>query len=338
MKGEKITEGTNPVNKECNLGKADNAHKDNKDSKSLESSTTTPAQIILPSRKVEVIKPRMLDEDKFERSKRLGWFNLEMIEKARVLVVGCGALGNEVTKNLVLSGFKHLTLVDMDYIVKSNLNRCIFFNELDAKEKRLKAQVVKEQLLKIDPNLDIQIFTDKIESLPESLIPSHTVVFGCLDNIAARLHVNAHCYYNKIPYIDGATLGMLGKVQVVLPPETPCLECGMNKTHMKVLEKRFSCTGTDITFYEAKLAAEITTTSVVAAVQVREALKIVNLKSDQVFRNIFYYDANRNVSDILEMAINPDCPHHKKDIQMEGELQDTDVIAENQSEVQDDED
>jgi molybdopterin/thiamine biosynthesis adenylyltransferase len=133
-----------------------------------------------------------------------------------------------------------------------------------------------------------------------------------LDNIAARLHLNAHCYYNRIPYIDGATQGVIGKVQVILPPATSCLECGMNKTHMQVLEKRFSCTGAGLTFFEQKFAAEITTTSVVAAIQVREALKISSGKTDNILRNLFYYDGFNNISDELELDINPDCPHHDK--------------------------
>ncbi len=259
-----------------------------------------------------VIKADMLNEDKFERSKRIGWLNMDNILKSKVLVVGVGALGNEVCKNLVLTGYKNIDIVDMDYIVKSNLNRCVFFSELDAKEKKLKAEVVADRMKKMEPDINVKYYTDKIENLPEDFIPSHEVVFGCLDNIAARLHVNAHCYYHGIPYIDGGTLGMLGKVQVIYPPKSSCLECGMNKTHMKILEKRFSCTGANITYYEAKLAAEITTTSVVAAVQVREALKITCKKEDMLITNMFYYDANRNFCDVFEIPISPDCPHHKK--------------------------
>lgn len=98
--------------------------------------------------------------------------------------------------------------------------------------------------------------------------------FVCLDNLAARLHANTFCYHHYIPYIDGAIHGFIGKVQVVIAPKTPCLGCTMNKIHMKVMEKRFSCTGSDVTFFEDKLPAEITTISIVAAVQVREGIKI----------------------------------------------------------------
>jgi hypothetical protein len=84
----------------------------------------------------------------------------------------------------------------------------------------------------------------------------------------------------------------------------------MNKTHMKVMEKRFSCTGREVTFFEDKLAAEITTTSIVASVQVREALKITCKKEDMLIKGIFYYNGEKNTSEIFEIEINPKCPHH----------------------------
>jgi molybdopterin/thiamine biosynthesis adenylyltransferase len=260
--------------------------------------------------KVTILRADRLNEDKFERTKRIPFLDIEKIQEAKILMVGVGAIGNEVGKNLILSGFRNISIIDMDYIVRSNLNRCLFFTDLDADKKRLKAEVVAEKMKQMDPEVKIDYYTKKIEEMPEDFIPSHNAVLGCLDNVGARLHLNAHSYYNKIPYIDGATLGLIGKVQVVLPPETSCLECGMNKTHMKIMEKRFSCTGTDITFFEQKMPAEITTTAIVSAIQVRETIKIISGHKDKIIRNLYYYDGKRNVGDELEIDINPDCPHH----------------------------
>lgn len=256
------------------------------------------------------LRPGHLDEDRHERSKRLDWFNLEKIQEAKVLVVGCGAIGNETVKNLILAGFRKITLVDMDHVVRSNLNRCVFFEDEDAEKKRLKAEVVAEKARRMEKDLEIQYRTETIQELPEDFISSFDIVLGCLDNVATRLHLNAHCYYEGIPYIDAATLGFIGKVQVVLPPETPCFECAVNKTHLKIMGDRFSCTGVETTYHEPKLAAEITTTSVVSAIQTRESIKIVlGLKPDLV-HNVFYYDGMKNVSDVLELSLNPECPHH----------------------------
>ncbi|MDP6154799.1 MAG: ThiF family adenylyltransferase [Candidatus Thermoplasmatota archaeon] len=257
-----------------------------------------------------VLRADRLNEDKLERSKRIGVLDIEAISRAKVLVVGLGAIGNETVKNLVLSGFTHFTLVDMDYIVRSNLNRCVFFRDIDANQKSLKTEVVGKAAKELDPDIDVTIHTAKIQDLGDDFIPRFDLIFGCLDNIDARLHINAHSYYNKIPYIDAATNGFIGKVQVILPPETPCLECTMNKTHYAILQKRFSCTGADITYFEDKMAAEITTTAVVSAIQVREGLKIISGKREKCLKNIFYYHGINNMSDELELELNPDCLHH----------------------------
>ncbi len=259
---------------------------------------------------MNVLQADRLARDRFERSKRIKWLDMDAIQRARVLVVGAGAIGNEVAKNLVLSGFRSITVLDMDHIEHSNLNRCVFFSDLDADKKRLKAEVVAERLKDMAENLNVSNHSQKIQDMPEDFIPSHDLVFGCLDNIAARLHVNAYCYHHRVPYIDGATDGFSGKVQVVVAPDAPCLECTMNKTHMKILEKRFSCTGREVTFFSDKVPAEITTTSIISAVAVREGLKITSKRDDVLAGKLFYYNGTNNLSDIYDIDINPNCPHH----------------------------
>lgn len=249
-------------------------------------------------------------EDRFDRSRRIPWFDLDRTREARALVVGAGALGNEVVKDLVLSGVRHLTLVDMDSVVRSNLNRCVFFTPEDAEESRLKVEVVARGAKALDGEVLIETEAERIEDLGEDVFKGHDVVLGCLDNLATRVHVNANTYWMRIPYVDGGTMGLMGKVHVVVPPETSCVECTLNSSHYKIIEQRYSCTGADMTYVEPKLAAEVTTTAVVAAVQTREAMKIINGRKDLTLTNMFYYDGNRNVSDVLEVGINPDCPNH----------------------------
>jgi molybdopterin/thiamine biosynthesis adenylyltransferase len=260
--------------------------------------------------KHKVVDINSFDNDRFERSRRLGWFNLNIVKEMNVLVVGAGAIGNETVKNLVLSGFHKISLVDMDFVVKSNLNRCVFFSDEDAERNRMKAEVIKKKIKRLNPSVKVNSYISRIEHLSDDFIPSFDVVLGCLDNISTRLHLNARCFHHQIPYIDGGTRGLIGKVQVVIPPKTSCLECGMNKTHEKVRNKRLSCTGKDVTFFEPKLAADINTTSIISAVQTQETLKIVHKRYNSVIRNMFYYDGNRNIAEVLEVPINPNCPHH----------------------------
>lgn len=258
-----------------------------------------------------LIRPGGQESDRFDRSKRIGWLDLDSIARTRCMVVGAGALGNEVVKNLVLSGFREITLVDMDSIELSNLNRCLFFREEDCKGRTMKAEVVARRASNLDPSVTITPRVEKIQEIEEEVWTEHQLVFGCLDNITARLHVNSHCYYHSIPYIDGGTHGFRGKVQVIIPElSTPCFQCGLNRSHFRVLEKRFSCTGADVTFYEPGLPAEITTTSVIGAIQVREGLKIASGREDMCINHILHYDGERGTSEIFEIDVDPDCPNH----------------------------
>lgn len=236
--------------------------------------------------------------------------DMDSIAKCRCLVVGAGALGNEVVKNLVLSGFREITLVDMDHIVLSNLNRCLFFKEGDCEGKVAKAEVVASRASELDPSVRITPLVRKVQELDNEIWDSHHLVLGCLDNILARLHVNSHSCHHGLPYVDGGTHGLRGKVQVVLPPSTPCFQCGLNRSHLRMIERRFSCTGTDITFFEPRLPAEITTTSLIAAIQVREALRIACGQSDKCIRHLFYYDGETGSDETYELEIDPLCPNH----------------------------
>ena len=247
---------------------------------------------------------------RFDRSRRIAWIDLDRIARTRVLIVGAGALANEAAKDLALSGFRSFTLVDPDRVVTTNLNRCIFFTEGDAARRELKVNAVRRGMMALDPAVAVETHADRVENLPESVFAEHDLVVGCVDNVAARVHTNAHAYFHGKPYIDGGTLGMVGKVQVVLPPGSPCLQCGMNKTHMAEVARRYSCTGAGMTFVEAAQAAEITTTSIVAAVQAREAVKVASGRADRTVDNLWYYDGLKGSAEVLRVPLNRACPVH----------------------------
>jgi molybdopterin/thiamine biosynthesis adenylyltransferase len=250
------------------------------------------------------------DTDRFDRARRIGWLDIDAVASSKVLMVGAGAIGNEVGKNLVLSGFRDIAVVDMDRVVDSNLARCLFFSREHSVERRLKAEVVAGGMGALDRQVNARPFTEKIQDLGEDFIGNFDIILGCLDNVLARLYLNSQACYRRIPYIDGAMDGFRGKVQVVIPPETPCLECGMNRSHGRIIEQRFSCTGNDISLFLPKVGAEITTTSIIGGLQAREALKIASSRNGDCIRNVAYYDGLRNNLEMLEIEINPECPNH----------------------------
>jgi molybdopterin/thiamine biosynthesis adenylyltransferase len=249
------------------------------------------------------VRAREYDSDRFDRMRRIEWLDLDSMHKAKCLIVGAGALGNEVLKCMLLAGFKNITVVDMDEIVTSNLSRCVFFREGDG--GRRKAEVIAERATELYPGAEVVPVVSRIQDLEDW---DFDIVMGCLDNISARLHVNSHARYHGIPYIDGATDGFRGKVQVVFE-KGPCLECTMNESHMRLIDERFSCTGGGSVFIP-KMASEITTTSAVAAFQVREAMKILSERTDYCIRNVMYYDGVSGRTFDLEVPEDSSCPNH----------------------------
>src|SRR3989338_4850919 len=143
-----------------------------------------------------------IDDDQFDRQKRVVGWNQEKITTTKVCVVGAGALGNEVVKNLLQLGVSNISIVDFDTVVKANLNRCVLFSETDAEKGALKAEALRASAKKFNKDAEIITIIKNVEELDDSFFSNFDVVFGCLDNLGARLHVNANTY-GKVPFIDG---------------------------------------------------------------------------------------------------------------------------------------
>jgi len=262
-----------------------------------------------------------LDNDLYERQKRISWWDQDKISKAKVLIVGVGALGNEICKNLAQCGIGKMFIVDYDRIVKSNLNRCILFTHNDIGKE--KAKVTAKRVMELFPDVKAEPIFERIEEIDESIYQNIDLAISGLDNIDVRLTLNAFCYYYNIPLVDGGTHGMRGMVQVVIPPSSACLQCRWRSLSADILSKKYSCAGEVMAVFEPKVPALSTSTSVIGGIQAREAIKILqnidyyrkNKKWPEgivVLENKYlYYDGERNIYDITNVSINPNCEIHK---------------------------
>lgn len=254
----------------------------------------------------------MPESDAFDRQKRVSNWVQSSLEDANVLVVGAGALGNEVVKLLLQLGVSKISLVDYDTIAVANLNRCVFFSPADAEQGRFKAEVVRDRALDYFPLSRISTHIKKIEDLPESFFGGFDCAFSCLDNLNARLHLNAHSY-NKFPLIDGGTFGFQGKVQVVKGGS--CLECSLSKVDYRLLWKKYSCVGDFLDVLDPKMPALSTTTSIIAGIQVNEFLKLqmpsLNAKENLVGKFLLY-DGLQNSFSVFSVPKRRDCPVHSR--------------------------
>ncbi|KAG8748810.1 E1 ubiquitin-activating protein uba2 [Ceratobasidium sp. 423] len=153
------------------------------------------------------------------------------LSSAKTLVVGAGGIGCELLKNLVLSGFSEITLLDLDTIDLSNLNRQFLFRKKDVKQS--KALVAAATAQPFNPSVKINPIHGNIKEpqFDVGWFKQFDIVMNALDNLDARRHVNKMCITAGIPLIESGTAGYLGQVQPLMhhtlhsPSEAECFEC-----------------------------------------------------------------------------------------------------------------
>ncbi|KAL2133413.1 hypothetical protein VTI74DRAFT_2414 [Chaetomium olivicolor] len=152
------------------------------------------------------------------------------VKQSRVLMVGAGGIGCELLKNLVLSGFGEVHVVDLDTIDLSNLNRQFLFRQEHIKKS--KALVAKEVAEKFNPAVKIIAHHANIKDAEFSIewFSGFRIVFNALDNLEARRHVNKMCLAADVPLIESGTTGFNGQVQVIKKGVTACYDCAPKET------------------------------------------------------------------------------------------------------------
>lgn len=217
-----------------------------------------------------------LQKDRLGTFEFISWWEREKVQNARVLIIGAGALGNEVIKNLALMGVGHLFIVDFDNIEAANLSRSVLFRESD--NRRSKAEVAAARAKSINPQVMVQYLNgDVMTQLGLGIIRRMDVVIGCLDNREARLALNRFCYWMNKPWVDGAIQELLGLVRVFVPGQGACYECTLTETALRDLSLRYSC---PLLARQNILLGKVPTTptiaSIIGGMQSQEALKLIH--------------------------------------------------------------
>jgi len=250
------------------------------------------------------------DTGRFARLQAIEWWDQSVVRKARVLVIGAGALGNEVIKNLALLGVGHVVIADMDHIELSNLSRSVLFREAD--EGKPKAARAAEAAREIYPGIEIRhVQGNVLAELGLGYFRWADVVIGALDNRETRVFVNSACARVGRPWFDGGIDVLHGVVRGFAPPATACYECTMSQVDWDLLNKRRSCSllarralahsGTPTT---------PTTASIIGALQVQELVKFLHRMKPLLGRGLVF-DGEQHSSYVVSYPIAPDCPWHE---------------------------
>lgn len=263
----------------------------------------------MPQEPAVTISSAQLTEDRFSRLRLIQWWDQEKIAAANVLVVGAGALGNEILKNLALLGFRHVVIVDLDTIELSNLSRTVLYSEADI--GRPKAEVAAAAFLRMAPDARVCGLNANIATgVGLGIFAWADVVLGGLDNREARLWINRAAWKMNRPWVDGAIEGINGVARVFLPGKPACYECTLGVTDWELLERRMSCNLLTREDVEAgKVATTPTTSSIIAGIQVQEAVKLLHAMPTLAGKG-FVFEGLHHTSYVVEYSENPDCQSH----------------------------
>lgn len=215
-------------------------------------------------------------EDRYSRLRLISWWDQGKIAAARVLVVGAGALGNEILKNLALLGFRRIVVVDLDTIEISNLSRTVLFS--DSEIGKSKAEAAAAAVKRMSPGAEVlPLKANVLSDVGLGVFGWADVVLGGLDNREARLWLNRACWRMNKLFVDGAIEGINGVARVFLPGQPPCYECTLGEVDWQILQNRLSCnllTGAEME--AGKVPTTPTIASIIGGIQVQEAVKFLH--------------------------------------------------------------
>lgn len=252
-------------------------------------------------------------EDRYHRLRLIHWWDHDRLKDARVLVIGAGALGNELLKNLALLGVGRIQVVDFDHIESSNLSRTVLFRQSDV--NRPKAEVAARRAMELNPDTHVRAIPGNVTlDIGLGIFRAADVILGALDNREARLWINQSCWRVNRPWIDGAIEVLQGVARVFIPPHGPCYECTMTELDYKILQHRKSCallSHADV--MAGRVPTTPTTASIIAAIQTQEMVKL--LHSDRELPVLdgkgYMFNGLTHDSYVVEYPLREDCPSHE---------------------------
>lgn len=155
----------------------------------------------------------------------LGDAAVDKLQSQKVFVVGSGAIGCEILKNLAVlgvgTGRGRIHVTDMDTIEKSNLSRQFLFRDGDI--GKFKSAAAHEAIMRFSRNIKIESHSAKVGDVNQGPFDDDfwakqvDIVLNALDNVEARLYMDAQCVANQKALVDSGTLGPKGNCQVVVP-------------------------------------------------------------------------------------------------------------------------
>ena len=234
------------------------------------------------------------------------------LKSGRVAIVELSAIGTAVANNLARAGVGYIRLIDGDYVDMTELQRQSLFTEADAREERVKAVIMQEYLREVNSEVEVDAQITSLNSgNVDALFEDVDLIIDATDSMETRLLINEACHALGKPWIYGGALAAGGMTMNFLPGEDePCFKCFLGDEEYIPGEQPTCAT-------EGVLCS---TTSMIAALQCAEALKILTGSKD-LRRDLLSFDLWDNSFDTFTVDKDPDCPVcGKRDYQYYGRI------------------
>lgn len=229
-----------------------------------------------------VIEEGMIPERYVKNLRAISAPDQALICKSRVLVCGCGGLGGHVVLMLSRLGFGFLRIVDPDRFDPSNLNRQPFCMENTL--YRPKVIAAWEILANINPLVEVEALQEPLDS---SHFSNVNLVIDGLDSPKDRIMAEKEALARGVPFIHGAVRGWWGQVTTILPTDSPKLPS---------LYKNVS---DDLQRYEEETGTPVPTVSLIASLQVFEAIRLATQKKPLYAGKLFYWDGETGTAIVI---------------------------------------
>lgn len=253
-----------------------------------------------------------LEENRYSRLRMIPWWDQELLRRSKVMVVGAGALGNEILKDLALLGVGSILIVDFDAVEASNLSRSVLYRMED--DGKPKAHAAAAAVRAINPDCTVfAMNADVSHEIGLGVFRWADVIVCGLDNRRARMAVNAACWKVNRPWVDGATESFQGVARVFRPPDGVCYECTLSETDTRLLNMRNSCGFlAKEAISRGRTPTTPTTSAVIAGIEVQEAIKLLHSPDlSGLVGKGFFFDGNTYDCFVIEYVRRDDCLSHE---------------------------
>src|SRR4030042_506138 len=214
-------------------------------------------------------------QGRYDTLRLISWWQQEKVARTKAMVVGAGALGNEILKNLALVGIGHILIIDFDIVEAANLTRSVLFRAEDI--GRLKAEVAAQRLKELNPDVKIAYICGDITSdVGLGVFRSRGIVLVGVDNFGTRIFVNRACFKVGMPWINGGIQELIGEFHLYIPGKGACYECNLPTEAYREIKNRLSCLLPIKEVEQGRVPTTPTIASIVGGLQVQEALKLIH--------------------------------------------------------------